>query len=67
MNRQDVAVMALRKAERDLARLADLAILQMLPADDHGSCAEGIRAALANVRAALALIDRAAASRRLGS
>jgi hypothetical protein len=39
----------------------------MLPADDHGSCAEGIRAALANVRAALALIDRTAQARRPGS
>lgn len=51
------AVMALRYAERDLARLADLAVLTKLPADDHSTCTDRINAALASIRAALAVID----------
>ena len=51
------AVMALRYAERDLAKLADLAVLTKLPADDDSTCTDRINAALASVRAALAVID----------
>jgi hypothetical protein len=51
------AVMALRYAERDLAKVADLAVLTKLPADNQSSCTDRINAALASVRAALAVID----------
>jgi hypothetical protein len=36
------AVMALRYAERDLAKLADLAVLTKLPADDDSTCTDRI-------------------------
>jgi hypothetical protein len=52
------AVMALRHAEHDLARLADLAVLSQLPMEDKTSCAGWIKHALVNVRTALALLDR---------
>jgi hypothetical protein len=51
------AVTSLRDAERDLAGLADMAVLTKLPADDHSTCTDRINAALASVRAALAMID----------
>lgn len=51
------AVMALRYAERYLAKLADLAVLTKLPADDHSPCTDQVNAALASVSAALAVID----------
>jgi hypothetical protein len=52
------AVLRLRNAEHDLAKIADLAVLSRLPADHDTTVRDWIGTALVNVRAALELIDR---------
>lgn len=53
---QDIALL-LRRAERNLAPLADLASLVQLRADDGATVAARIQAALEDVRAVLEMVN----------
>jgi len=53
---QDIALL-LRRAERTLTVLADLASLIQLRADDHATVAARVQAALEDIRAVLEMID----------
>ena len=53
---QDIALL-LRRAERTLGALADLASLVQLRADEHATVAARIQAALEDVRAVLEMVD----------
>jgi hypothetical protein len=59
MNPQNARAVALllRRAERTLAALADLASLIQLRADEGATVAARIQAALEDVRAALEMVD----------
>jgi hypothetical protein len=53
---QDIAIL-LRRAERTLARLADLASLIQLRADQNVTVAARVQAALEDIRAVLEMIE----------
>ena len=53
---QDIAIL-LRRAERTLAVLADLASLIQLRADKHATVAARVQAALEHIRAVLEMVD----------
>jgi hypothetical protein len=53
---QDIAIL-LRRAERTLARLADLASLIQLRADEDATVAARVQAALEDIRAVLEMVE----------
>jgi hypothetical protein len=53
---QDIAIL-LRRAERTLARLADLASLIRLRADEDATVAARVQAALEDIRAVLEMVE----------
>jgi hypothetical protein len=53
---QDIAIL-LRRAERTLAVLADLASLIQLRADEHATVAARVQAALEDIRVVLEMVD----------
>jgi hypothetical protein len=52
------AALALRSAEGELVKLADLAVLARLRADENATVSDWLETALAHVRTVLELIDR---------